>query len=274
MTFASAFDALLFDLDGVVYVGPDPVPGAVEAIERVQKLGVQCVYVTNNASRTPEQVAEHLSELGIPAEGFQVITSSQAGASLMVERVPFGAEVLAIGGDGVRIALEERGFTVTSRITSATAGIMQGYGPLTDWADLAEAAVGVRQGLPWVATNLDLTFPTSRGPAPGNGSLVMAVANAAGRGPDLVAGKPEPALLEEAIRRTGAQRPLMIGDRLDTDIAAGNRLGMPTLLVLTGICDLESGLAAQGEERATWIADDLRVLWDDGTSVRALEATP
>lgn len=271
MTFASAFDVLLFDLDGVVYIGPDPVPGAVEAITRVQEDGVRCVYVTNNASRTPQQVAEHLRALGLPAKDDDVITSSQAGASLVAARVPAGAEVLAVGGEGVRAALAERGFTVVDRLTDRTAAVMQGYGPLTCWADLAEASVAVRAGLPWIATNLDLTFPTLRGPAPGNGSLVQAVANAAGRRPDAVAGKPEPALLEEAVARTGAVRPLMIGDRLDTDIAAGSRLAMPTLLVLTGICDLASGLAARGEERATWIGSDLSVLWDDSSPARALE---
>ena len=273
MGFASAFDVLLFDLDGVVYIGPHAVPGAVEAIERVQQQGVRCVYVTNNASRTPQQVAEHLRALGVPAADDDVVTSSQAGATLVAERVPPGSEVLAIGGEGVRAALRERGFEVVERLTERTAGIMQGYGPLIGWADLAEAAIGVRAGLPWIATNLDLTFPTPRGPAPGNGSLVMAVGNAAGRGPDAVAGKPEPALLEEAISRAGAQRPLMIGDRLDTDIAAGARLGIPTLLVLTGICDLQAGLDARGEERATWIGADLSVLWDDEGPVRALEAT-
>lgn len=271
MSFGSAFDVLLFDLDGVVYIGADPVPGAVEAITRSQKDGVRCVYVTNNASRTPRQVAEHLRALGVPAADEDVITSSQAGASLVAARVSPGAEILAVGGEGVRVALEERGFTVVDRLSDRTAAVMQGYGPLTDWADLAEASVAVRAGLPWIATNLDLTFPTSRGPAPGNGSLVQAVGNAVGRGPDAVAGKPEPALLLEAIARTGAVRPLMIGDRLDTDIAAGSRLGIPTLLVLTGICDLESGLAAEGEERATWIGPDLSVLWDDGCPVRALE---
>lgn len=272
MTFASRFDVLLFDLDGVIYIGPDAVPGAVEAVERVRMDGIRCVYVTNNAARTPVQVAEHLRALGVPAEDDDVITSSQAGATLVAERVPAGSEVLAIGGPGVRIALEERGFTAVDRLTGRTAAVMQGYGPELGWADLAEASVAVRAGLPWIATNLDLTFPTPRGPAPGNGSLVMAVANAAGRGPDAVAGKPEPALLEEAIRRTGARAPLMIGDRLDTDIAAGARLGIPTLLVLTGICDLATGLAAQGEERATWVGSDLSVLWDDEVPVRALEA--
>ena len=272
MGFASRFDVLLFDLDGVVYIGPHAVPGAVEAIERVREDDVRCVYVTNNASRTPEQVAEHLRALGVPAQADDVITSSQAGATLIAERVPPGSEILAVGGEGVRAALEERGLTVVDRLTDQTAGVMQGYGPLITWADLAEAAVAVRAGLPWIATNLDLTFPTPRGPAPGNGSLVMAVSNAAGRGPDGVAGKPEPALLQEAIRRTGATRPLMIGDRLDTDIAAGARLGIPTLLVLTGICDLSTGLAGQGDERATWIGPDLSVLWDDEVPVRALEA--
>lgn len=263
MSLATTHDVLLLDLDGVVYIGPHAVPGAVEAIERAHRDGLRCVFVTNNAGRTPAIVAEHLRALGIPAQDDDVVTSSQAGASLVAERVPSGSEVLAIGGEGVRAALAERGFVPVDRLGDATAAVMQGYGASTGWADLAEAAVAVRQGLPWIATNLDLTFPTPRGPAPGNGSLVQAVANAAGRRPDAVAGKPEPALLEEAVRRSGARRPLMIGDRLDTDIAGGSRAGIPTLLVLTGIASAADGLAATGEERPTFIGEDLLALWDD-----------
>lgn len=263
MRLADAHDVLLLDLDGVVYVGPHAVPGAVPAIERALAEGLRCAYVTNNASRTPDAVAEHLRALGIPASDDEVVTSSQAGATLIAERIPAGSEVLAVGGDGVAVALAERGFTVTRSLTGATRAVLQGFGPHVGWADLAEATAAVRAGLLWIATNPDLTFPTPRGPAPGNGALVRAVATAAGRDPDAVAGKPERALLDEAVRRAGAVKPLMIGDRLDTDIAAGNRIGMPTLLVLTGICSAVEAAAATGDERPTYIGDGLGALWDD-----------
>lgn len=263
MIQATDFDVLLFDLDGVVYIGPDPVPGAVQAISSLVDRGIRCCYVTNNASRTPQQVAAHLRELGIPAEDHDVITSSQAGATLVARYVSEG-HVLAVGGPGVRIALEERGFEPVDVFDSSTVAVMQGYGPQIGWAQLAEATFAVRAGLPWIATNLDLTFPTTRGAAPGNGSLVQVVARVAGREPDAVAGKPEPALLEEALRRTGGVRPLMIGDRLDTDIAAASRLGIPSLLVLTGICDAEGALGATGDEIATYVAADLSVLLPGG----------
>lgn len=252
-------DVLLFDLDGVVYIGGQAVPGAVESIASASAQGARCIYVTNNASRTPAQVAEHLRSLGVPAEPDDVITSSMAAATLVAERISEG-QVLAVGGPGVAAALTERGFVPVSVFGPEVVAVMQGYGPQVGWADLAEATFAVRAGLPWIATNLDATFPSPRGIAPGNGALVDVVARTAGRRPDAVAGKPEPALLLEAVRRTGAQRPLMIGDRLDTDIAAGARLGIPTLLVCTGVATRADGLAARGEERPTYLAADLACL--------------
>ena len=258
---AETFDALLFDLDGVVYIGPNAVPGAVEGISAAQAQGVRCIYVTNNASRTSGEVADHLRELGLTLDDADVITSSMAGASLVSDVVSSG-KVLAVGGDGVWSALRERGFEPVDTYAPDVVAVMQGYGPNVGWRDLAEATFAVRAGVPWIATNLDFTFPTPKGVAPGNGSLVRLVADVAGRQPDAAAGKPEPALLNEAVRRTGATRPLMVGDRLDTDIAAGNRLGMPTLLVLTGVCDAEAALAATGDEVPTYVVDDLRCLID------------
>lgn len=256
---ADTFDTLLFDLDGVVYVGPEPVPGAIESIAAAQRQGLRCIYVTNNASRTPSAVAQHLRDLGLDLDDEDVITSSMAGATLVAERVSPG-KVLAVGGEGVRVALRERGFEPVDEFTDDVVAVMQGYGPEVGWRALAEATFAVRAGRPWIATNLDFTFPTPKGVAPGNGSFVRIIADVTGRQPDAVGGKPEPALLTEAVRRTGAVRPLMIGDRLDTDIAAGARLGMPTLLVLTGVCDEAGGRAAVGEERPTYLAPDLRCL--------------
>lgn len=257
------FDALLFDLDGVVYVGPAPVPHAADSIAAARDAGLACGYVTNNASRSAAAVAEHLIELGIDATVDDVITSPQAAVSLLPDYVPDGSRVLVIGGTGIDDALVDGGYVPVRALADGPAAVMQGFSPDVSWRDLAEATFAVRTGLPWIATNPDLTFPAPGGIAPGNGALVRLVAETVGRGPDAVAGKPEPPLLHEAIRRMQAQRPLMVGDRLDTDIAAGSRIGIPSLLVFTGVATLAELLAATPEERPAYLGADLRVLLAD-----------
>ena len=254
------FDVILLDLDGVVYIGPHAVPSAVEAIDRIRMGGRRCCFVTNNASRTPEQIAEHLTELGIPTTAQDVVTSSIAAAAYLARILPMQAAVLVVGGRGLHEALLGVGLRPVESLNEQPLAVVQGYGPDVAWVDLAEAAYAVQSGLPWIATNLDRTFPTARGIAPGNGSLVGAVSAAAGRGPDVVIGKPEPALIQEAVLRTGASRPIMVGDRLDTDVAAGSRAGIPTLLVLTGICNAADAASAQGDQRPTYVAEDLSCL--------------
>lgn len=261
------FDVILLDLDGVVYIGPHPVASAVEAIAQLRMSGRRCCFVTNNASRTPKQIADHLSDLGIPTSIDEVVTSSMAAASYLARTLPAHAPVLVIGGQGLHDALVSVSLAPVRTLDEQPLAVVQGYGPQVDWHDLAEAAYAVQAGLPWIATNLDRTFPTARGIAPGNGSLVAAVAAAAGRDPDVVIGKPEPGLLREAVQRTGAVRPIMVGDRLDTDVAAGSRAGIPTLLVLTGICSATDAASAQGEQRPDFVAEDLTCLtspaaWD------------
>ena len=256
-------DVVFFDLDGVIYVGPYAVPYAPEVIEELVRRGLRCCFVTNNASRTPDEVAAHLRELGIPAMSTDVVTGSQAGAGLMAKFVDPGSRVLAVGGPGVSAALVDRGFVPVYSDDDDPHAVMQGFGPELSWAALAEAAYALNRGVPWVVTNMDSTFPTPRGIAPGNGSLVTAVMNATGRRPDVVAGKPERSLFDEAIARTGARNGLMVGDRLDTDIAGGNRAGMETLLVLTGVCTAEQAREADGDEIPTYVGDDLRCLLTD-----------
>jgi len=264
----SRFDALLFDLDGVVYVGPDPVPHAADVIGRARSAGVACGFVTNNASRPGSAVVDHLVELGIAADLHDVITSPQAAVSLLPDLVPDGSRVLVIGGHGIDDALLERGYVPVRSLDDAPVAVMQGFSPDVSWRDLAEATFAVRSGLPWIATNPDLTFPAPGGIAPGNGALVRVVAQTVGREPDAVAGKPEPPLLLEAIRRTGSTRPLMVGDRLDTDIAAGSRVGIPSLLVFTGVTTLAELLAAVPPERPDYLGADLRVLLEEYPPVR------
>ncbi len=267
------FDALLFDLDGVVYVGPAPVPHAAEAIAAARTAGLACGYVTNNASRSAAAVAAHLIELGIDATVDDVITSPQAAVSLLPDLVPDGSRVLVIGGTGIDDALVDGGYVPVRTLADGPAAVMQGFSPDVSWRDLAEATFAVRTGLPWIATNPDLTFPAPGGIAPGNGALVRLVAETVGRGPDAVAGKPEPPLLREAIRRTHAQRPLMVGDRLDTDIAAGTRVGIPSLLVFTGVTTVAELLQAIPEERPDFVGADLRVLLDSYPDVVASAGT-
>ncbi len=230
------YDVALLDLDGVVYRGPDPIAGAAESLEQARAGGMRFGFVTNNASRTPEQVAAHLVDLGVPAAPAEVVTSAQAAAALSVERFGLGRRVFVVGSDGLRAAVADAGqILVDSYLADPPPEIVvQGFSPDLRYEDLAQATFVVAAGAHWVATNTDTTLPTARGIQPGNGTLVAVVAAATGRSP-LVAGKPERALVDEAVKRTAASRPLMVGDRLDTDIEGAVRTGMDSLLVLTGI---------------------------------------
>lgn len=249
------YDVLLADLDGTLYRGPVAVPGAAEAVLGAGERGVRTVYVTNNASRTPADVAGHLVELGFPAGPDDVVTSSQAAAALLAEQLAPGSTVLVVGTGALAGEVEAVGLATTREAGGAVA-VVQGHSPDTGWRILAEATVALRAGAVWVACNLDPTLPTDRGPLPGNGSMVSVLRISSGREPQ-VAGKPGPALLHEAARRTGARNPLMIGDRLDTDIEGGRAAGMATLMVLTGVSDAAEVLAAPPERRPDYIAADM-----------------
>lgn len=260
LTLLDLHDALLLDLDGVVYVGPHPVRHAVDALRAVTAAGVSTAYVTNNAARPAAVVAEHLRSFGLSVEEHDVVTSAQAGAREVAARVPPGSRVLAVGGPGVALSLQARGLVPVTSAEELPAAVLMGYGPDVSWRELAEASYAVGAGALLVATNLDLSIPTDRGIAPGNGTLVGAVVTATGIAPTAVAGKPFEPLVRESIERVGALRPLMVGDRLDTDIEAGHRSGIPSLLVLTGVTGVVDLLAAPAIRRPTFIAADLRGL--------------
>lgn len=262
-SLAALHDAALLDLDGVVYVGDSAVPSAAAAIAAARAAGMAFAFVTNNASRSPEEVAAHLVSLGVPAAATDVVTSAQAGARILAERLPLRSSVLAVGGPGVASALRASGLTPVRRDDVAAdqaVAVLQGFGRDVNWHDLTAAALAVQRGAIWVLTNPDLTLPVEGGRAPGNGSLARAVEEAAGRGPDAIAGKPYPALMEESIARVGARAPLAVGDRLDTDIEGARRAGVPSLLVLTGIADIAGVLAAGPQERPDFLGADLTAL--------------
>ncbi|MFC9919025.1 HAD-IIA family hydrolase [Agromyces binzhouensis] len=259
-------DAVFADLDGVVYAGPHAVPHAVESLNAVAE-SLPVAYITNNASRSDEQVAAHLTSLGLSPAARDVVTSPQAAMRLLAASVAPGSLVLVVGGDGIITELERGGYRVTRSADDAPDAVMQGFHPDVGWRQLAEAAFALNAhggpgepgGIPWIATNMDWTIPVERGIAPGNGTLVSAVHTAAGRFPE-VAGKPETPIFDEARERFGAERPLMIGDRLDTDIRGANRAGIASLVVLTGIDRAKQVLAADAASRPDFIVADLRQL--------------
>ncbi|MFJ3882128.1 HAD hydrolase-like protein [Streptomyces sp. NPDC090077] len=256
-----AYDTALMDLDGVVYAGGNAIAHAVESLAAAREGGMHLAYVTNNALRTPDAVAEHLTELGIPTEAGEVITSAQAVARLIAEQVEPGSKVLVIGGEGLRVALRERGLVpVESADEEDLAAVVQGYGgPDLPWGRFAEAAYAVNRGVPWFASNTDLTIPGARGIGPGNGAAVEVVRIATGAEPQ-VAGKPLPPMHRETVLRTGAERPLVVGDRLDSDIEGAFNGDVDSLLVLTGVTDAVQLLRAEPRHRPTYVDRDLRGL--------------
>jgi glycerol 3-phosphatase-2 len=254
-SLSRAYDLAMLDLDGVVYVGGHAVPGAPDHLKRARGDGMRLAFITNNASRPPERVAEHLRELGVEARTEDVVTSAQAAARLVADRFGAGSRVVCLGADGLRLALERAGMVPVGADDDAVA-ICTGYGPDVRWADIMRAAVRIRDGLPWVASNTDVTFPAEFGVAPGHGVQVDMLRRFTGVDP-VVAGKPERPLLDETVRRVGGERPLMVGDRLDTDIEGAHRAGLESLLVLTGVTGLAELVAAAREHRPTYVARDL-----------------
>lgn len=259
---AETYDVALLDLDGVVYVGAHAVPHAAEALEASRGRGMRLAYVTNNAARPPWVVAEHLTSLGIAAAADEVVTSAQAAARMLAEMLAPGSRVLVVGGDGLVEALAEQQLVGVGEFADDPAAVVQGFHPDLGWRNLAEGAYAIAAGLPWVASNADTTIPTPRGRAPGNGALVEVLKLTTGRTP-VVAGKPEPPMHREAVLRSGARRPIVVGDRLDTDIEGAQRAGADSLLVFTGVTDPEEVVVAPPHQRPTFVGEDLRALLAD-----------
>jgi HAD superfamily hydrolase (TIGR01450 family) len=255
------YDLVILDLDGVVYLGEEPIPGAAEAIARLRRDGPPLRFVTNNASRRADEVAALLTRIGVAAEAGEVITSAMAAAGLLAERLPPGSPVLVVGSPALRHEVAAAGLAVVDSAGDHPVAVVQGYGPQVGWAHLAEASLAIQAGALWFATNTDTTLPTARGVLPGNGALVAALRTALGRDPDVVVGKPQPGLFQAAVRRAHAARALVVGDRLDTDIDGAYRAGMDSLLVLTGVNDADDAKAAPPQRRPTFLGRDLSALF-------------
>ena len=262
----TAYDVALLDLDGVVYLGGTAIPGAAQALCKADAAGMRLAYVTNNAFRTPAAIAALLTSFGVPATREDVVTSAQAAARLLAERLPAGAPVLVIGGSGLRMAVRERGLRPVSTAIDKPQAVVQGYAPDVSYSMLAEGGLAVAAGALFVASNADRTLPSRRGRQPGNGALLAVIATATGVQP-LVAGKPEPPLHNESVLRTGARYPLVVGDRLDTDIEAAHRVGADSLLVLTGVTGPAEAVLAPPSQRPTYLAEDLAGLLEPHPSI-------
>lgn len=260
---AASYDLLMFDLDGVVYVDGHAVDHAAESIAAARDLGVHIAFITNNPSRTPEQVAANLRELGVSASSHDVVTSAQAAARLLLRDHGAGASIAVLGADGLVEAVRDAGLEPVEVGDRRAVAIVSGYAPDMPWRVIMQGATLIRGGLPWVATNTDLTLPLDNGLAPGHGALVRLISEFAEVTPQ-VAGKPRRPLLDETRLRVEGERPLMVGDRLDTDIAGAHEAGTDSLLVMTGVSSLADLARADPGERPTWIGHDLTALTRPG----------
>ena len=255
------FDSLLLDLDGVVYRGRNSIAGAVESIQKAKELGKKVGYITNNASRTPEQIAQQLVDFGIPVFPGEIIGSAEAAAKLLASKLSSG-KVLVVGGEGLRTEVAKQGFEVVDSASDQPVAVLQGFSPEVGWPQLAEAAFAIQAGAIWIATNQDWTLPLEKGIAPGNGTLVGAVHTAVGILPEF-AGKPFRPIFEAALKQLEINNPLVIGDRLDTDIKGANGTGLSSACVLTGITGSKELLGARSDERPNFIIQDLRGLFEE-----------
>lgn len=262
-SLAQQHDCLLLDLDGTLFRGHAPTEGAVAALEATD---TRALFVTNNASRAAEDVAAHLRELGFTAEAADVVTSAQSAAKLLADHLPAGSAVLVVGTDALGDEIAAVGLRPVRLASEEPAAVVQGHSTETCWANLAEAALAIRAGALWVAANVDKTLPTERGLLPGNGAMVAALRTATEAEPR-VAGKPAPTLMSDALARGDFHAPLVVGDRLDTDIAGANAADLPSLMVLTGVSTAVEAVHARPEEQPTYIAADLRGLHADAQTL-------
>ncbi len=257
--FASSYDTAFFDLDGVIYLGKKAVDGAVSGVERLHEAGVRTIYVTNNAARSAQTVADHLNELGFDASVDDIVTSAQAATAMLARDLEAGSKVLVAGTENLANLVAEVGMVPVSRADEDPVAVIQGYDPEMTFPRMDQAAFAVQRGAKWYACNTDSTRPTEHGLVPGAGVAVMAVRNTVDLDP-IVAGKPYPPLLEEALRRTGAERPVFVGDRIDTDIIGAVNVNMDSFMVFTGAHGKTDLLEAPEGGRPTAIGWDVPAL--------------
>lgn len=267
---ADGYDAVFFDLDGVIYLGARAVEGATAALAELRDRGTSVMFVTNNAARAAQVVIDQLNSLGFHADSHSVLTSAQVAVTRIAGDLAPGSKVLVAGSASLAALVEEAGLVPVRTAGEDPVAVVQGYDPAMTWPRLDEAALAIQAGARWYATNDDASRPTERGLVPGAGGAIAVVALTVGGQPTIF-GKPFRPMIDEAIRRTGATRPVFVGDRIDTDIVGAASAGIDSLLVFTGAHGKADLVAAGPGERPTHIGADVRALLEP---VREVEAGP
>lgn len=253
---ASSYDAALLDLDGTIYEGGAAIPNALEGLTEA---ALPMVFITNNASRAPQTVADQLNGLGYDVHAEDVMTSAQAAIEMAAEVIEPGSNVFVLGAESFKQLAREAGYTLVDSADDNPAAVFQGLNREMTWKQMSEAALAISRGARYLVSNLDTTLPSERGFLVGNGSVAAAISTTTGVAP-LSAGKPKPPMFIKAAERVGAKKPLAIGDRLDTDIAGGNAAKMDTFMVVTGVSTHMDVVAAPPEHRPTLIGADMTAL--------------
>ena len=256
----SNIKALILDMDGVIWRADAPIGDLAKIFARIEARGLKYVFATNNGTKTPDQYVERLAGFGVNVKPSQVVTSALGVAYMLAQRYPKGTKVFMIGEDGIRVALEEKGFEVLSTNDASEAkAVVMGIDRGITFDKMREATLLVRSGVPFYATNPDKTFPTPRGEIPGAGAWLSVVTTATEVEP-IIAGKPFPYMMELSLEILGTKKDetLVVGDRLETDIAAGQAVGCKTALVLSGVSTKSQ--ADTWQPQLDMIADDLSTL--------------
>ncbi len=252
--------ALILDMDGVIWRSDTPIGDLSEIFARIEARGLKYVFATNNGTKTPEQYVERLAGFGVNVQPSQVVTSALGVAYMLAQKYSKGTKVFMIGEDGIKVALEEKGFIVLSVSDAPEAEVVvMGIDRSITFDKMREATLLVRSGVLFYATNPDKTFPTPRGEIPGAGAWISVITTATDVEP-IIAGKPFPFMMELSLEMLGTKKEetLVVGDRLETDIAAGQAVGCPTALVLSGVSTKSQAVAWQPQ--IDMITDDLSSL--------------
>ncbi|MCL4248683.1 MAG: HAD-IIA family hydrolase [Anaerolineae bacterium] len=258
MTLAN-ISGVVMDMDGVLWRGDVLLPGVHEWFSLLQTRAIPFALATNNSTKTPNDYVDKLARFGIGGvELHQIVTSSTTTVDYLRKHYPAGTTVFVVGGDGLRTLLVDAGFQLTDNAQLVVAGL----DPQLTYAKLKQATLLIRAGAEFIGTNDDRTFPTAEGLAPGAGSVLAAIQTATDQIPRTM-GKPNAPMFEAAlaILGTAPEQTLMIGDRLETDIAGAQRLGYRTALVLTGVATADD--VAHGHIQPDAVYADLNTLRDD-----------
>jgi len=252
---------LITDMDGVLWRGREPMPGLVDFFQFLRRRDIRYVCATNNASTLPEKLAERLQGWGADVQPDEIVTSSIATADYLETILPRGAPLYVIGMEGLRAALQQKGFVLAEEDVAA---VVVGIDWNVTYNHFKHAALNIRAGAKFIGTNGDRTFPNPEGIVPGNGALLALIETATDVKP-FVIGKPSPTLYQMALKHLGAveEQTLVLGDRLETDILGAVLLGLKSALVLSGVTTREQ--LAASDYQPDWVFDDITELqkqWD------------